>query len=240
MKHALSAFTVAFIGGVALAQSVPLSTYYRRSGGASLTGANSFNGTQTFPDGIVVSIRDGGSSIASTGTFTPTGNIVFGASNTYTIGTGYNGGAAAHIYTHSLTLDTVRNSSGQQIIGTLAGAGAGLQVRGDDSNGATAIGVTIDNRNALSTAGALIASFQNAGTTKATVDLNGSYTLVGNPTLQTCAAGIEGQLSRDVLSGVATGKRTKLCLCTSDGSSAYKWQNVVTGTLGTTTTCGTE
>lgn len=59
-------------------------------------------------------------------------------------------------------------------------------------------------------------------------------------TLSTCSATIEGGLEEDVLSGASTGKRTKLCLCTSDGSAAYKWQNVVTGTLGTTTTCGTE
>lgn len=61
-----------------------------------------------------------------------------------------------------------------------------------------------------------------------------------NSSLDTCTAGIEGEVSRDVLSGVATGKRTKICVCTSDGSSVYKWQNLATGTLGTTTTCGTE
>lgn len=58
--------------------------------------------------------------------------------------------------------------------------------------------------------------------------------------LATCSASLEWTIVSDVLSGVATGKRSKLCLCTSDGASAYKWQNVVTGTLGTTTTCGTE
>jgi hypothetical protein len=78
-------------------------------------------------------------------------------------------------------------------------------------------------------------------------DTNGTLSIVGlpflglgNPTLATCAVGIEGQISRDVASGIATGKRTKLCLCTSDGSSTYKWQNIATGTLGTTTACGTE
>jgi hypothetical protein len=59
-------------------------------------------------------------------------------------------------------------------------------------------------------------------------------------TLATCNSANEGMQSVDVLSGLATGKRTKLCFCTSSGASVYVWQNVVTGTLGTTTTCGTE
>lgn len=64
-----------------------------------------------------------------------------------------------------------------------------------------------------------------------------TYTL---KTLSTCSSALEGRLESDALSGVATGKRTKLCLCTSSGASVYVWQNLATGTLGTTTTCGTE
>lgn len=59
----------------------------------------------------------------------------------------------------------------------------------------------------------------------------------------TCNAGNHGLIIRDTLTGDASdGKRTKLCLCTSDGaaSPAYAWQNLATGTVGTTTTCGTE
>lgn len=35
------------------------------------------------------------------------------------------------------------------------------------------------------------------------------------------------------------GARTRACLCTSDGGApaAYAWQNMVTGTVGTSTTC---
>lgn len=72
------------------------------------------------------------------------------------------------------------------------------------------------------------------------LELNGQARLIENAALATCSESLEGTLSRDVLSGVATGKRTKLCLCTSSGASVYAWQNVATGTLGTTTTCGTE
>lgn len=61
-------------------------------------------------------------------------------------------------------------------------------------------------------------------------------------TLATCAAGLEWTIQADVASGVSTGKRSKLCLCTSNGagSPVYAWQNLATGTVGTTTTCGTE
>ncbi len=107
-------------------------------------------------------------------------------------------------------------------------------------DGSSAVSHEFDQNQAYTTAGALLMNGKNATVQKWSIDLNGSYHWVGNPTLQTCAAGIEGKVSRDVLSGVATGKRTKLCLCTSDGSSAYVWQNLATATLGTTTTCGTE
>lgn len=58
--------------------------------------------------------------------------------------------------------------------------------------------------------------------------------------LPTCAVAIEWAELPDVASGVATAKRSKMCLCTSNGSNTYAWQNMVTGTMGTTTTCGTE
>ncbi len=58
--------------------------------------------------------------------------------------------------------------------------------------------------------------------------------------LSTCTSAIEGQQQPDILSGAATGKYTKMCLCVSDGAGAYTWVNIVTGTIGTSTTCGTE
>lgn len=58
-------------------------------------------------------------------------------------------------------------------------------------------------------------------------------------TLETCAAGIEWQMRADAASGVSTGHRSRVCLCTSDGagSPAYAWENITSGTIGTTTTC---
>jgi hypothetical protein len=56
-------------------------------------------------------------------------------------------------------------------------------------------------------------------------------------TIGTCAAGVEGAMRLDVLSGVSTGAATRLCMCRSDGAATYTWINVVTGTNGTATTC---
>lgn len=71
----------------------------------------------------------------------------------------------------------------------------------------------------------------------------GSYLEITRTTLGTCNSTNESRLRTDVLSGgTSTAKTTKLCLCVSDGaaSPAYLWRNVITGTNGTTTTCGTE
>jgi hypothetical protein len=59
-------------------------------------------------------------------------------------------------------------------------------------------------------------------------------------TLDTCAAGLEGTVERDVLSGANTGHGTRLCLCRSTGANAYAWQNLAGTSLidiGTNTTC---
>lgn len=58
-------------------------------------------------------------------------------------------------------------------------------------------------------------------------------------TLPTCGASTEGMARVDGASGGTSGARTRLCLCTSDGAGtpAYAWQNVESGTVGTTTTC---
>lgn len=56
----------------------------------------------------------------------------------------------------------------------------------------------------------------------------------------TCAANQEGLVVRDNASGgTNSGHRTRICICTSDGaaSPAYAFQNMVTGTVGTTTSC---
>jgi hypothetical protein len=104
------------------------------------------------------------------------------------------------------------------------------------TNAASAIGTTINTANTFNIAGQQLLQVQNNSTVKFNVDKDGSFG-AAFATLQTCAAALEGLLSLDVASGVATAARTRLCLCTSNGSSVYAWQNVVSGTVGTTTTC---
>jgi hypothetical protein len=57
--------------------------------------------------------------------------------------------------------------------------------------------------------------------------------------LGTCTAALENTIKRDYASGGSTGDTTRLCLCVSDGAGtpAYAWQNLTTGTVGTSTTC---
>lgn len=58
-------------------------------------------------------------------------------------------------------------------------------------------------------------------------------------TVPTCAAGLEGAVVVDSASGVSTGHRTRICICVSDGAGtpARAWQNIASGTVGTTTAC---
>lgn len=113
-----------------------------------------------------------------------------------------------------------------------------MGITGMSSNGASAIGVNLSNFNALSTAGSKLVSVLNSSTEKAHIDRNGSI-WIASATLDTCAAGIEGKMSRDTASGGTTGNRTTMCLCTSNGAGtpSYAWQNMVTGTVGSTTGC---
>lgn len=75
-------------------------------------------------------------------------------------------------------------------------------------------------------------------TTALTVD-DAEGLKVTSKTLATCASGLEWTLAADAASGVSTGARSRMCMCTSDGagSPAYAWQNIVTANVGNTTTC---
>lgn len=85
------------------------------------------------------------------------------------------------------------------------------------------------------------ASYIQSSSAGVAVRINDAEGLVILPkALVTCTAALEWTEANDALSGVATGKRSKKCLCTSNGSSTYAWQNTTTGTIGTSTTCGTE
>lgn len=121
-------------------------------------------------------------------------------------------------------------------------ANDGTDYRGRAADGATAVSHKFGNTVALTTAGALIGGFYNDAsaltTLKFSIDKDGS-TQSAAATLQTCALGIEGKISRNAATGGTTGVRTSACMCTSDGAGtpAYAWMHLTTGTVGTTTTC---
>lgn len=144
--------------------------------------------------------------------------------------------AADSLAVHKAGTETVTgaktfNNSSNSFIGTSFGVnGQAGTVQGLSASGSSTV-IKAGNSSSfiyLSNGSYFYGIFQPAGFTPPAV------------ALATCAAGFEWTVAADTLSGIATGKRSKLCLCTSDGSSAYKWQNMVTATLGTATTCGTE
>lgn len=127
-------------------------------------------------------------------------------------------------------------------------AGTSALVRGAIADGATAVAVRVGSVNTLTTEGAQVVAFcadsPSACATKvAYIDKHGSIAIRTSPTLATCAAGLEGQITRQT--GGTSGTRTRLCCCTSDGAGtpAYAWKNITTvfaseaASIGTTTTC---
>ena len=175
-----SLFVTVLLAGYSFADD-PLALYARGRAFtsrslASTSGANTFTGSQTFPDGIIVSIQDGGNANKTTGTTQMSGNLMFSPAGTYDIGGGSFGTLDPNrIFTREITFSTARNQNNQVMIFSAAGAGIGLQIRGDETNGATAIGVTIDNRTSLTTAGSKICSFQNAAAEKAYISQSGDF-----------------------------------------------------------------
>lgn len=185
-------------------------------------------------------------------------SVTASAANVYQGNSPNSGANAAHVFKNNTSLsgvtrivefhnDTTAAAAESFVISTgafqSADPTAGAQVEGTANDGANRVGTTIgvipSNAANWTTDSTRLVRVLNNATVKWFIDEDGSHQ--GSfTTLKTCAAGFEGMLALDVLSGVATGKRTKLCLCSSDGASAYVWQNVATATLGTATTCGTE
>jgi len=106
-------------------------------------------------------------------------------------------GGSSNIW-NNVYLNQVRASSyydPANAYGMAIGAGAGNAVRvfGNDFDGATAVGVTLDNSQTLANAGARLVSIRNSGSEKAYFDKNGSLTVTPGATNLTVSAGSVAQ-----------------------------------------------
>jgi hypothetical protein len=138
------------------------------------------------------------------------------------------------------------NTAGSDALYTVAsgGSSAGDAATIYSVSGVTDWSVGVDNDDSdrfkacpnygLSTSAACLSS-DTSGNWSAGISISTGAVAVG-----TCNAAAEGQLIRSsATGGTGTTARTRVCLCTSDGaaSPAYAWQNVVTGTVGTSSAC---
>lgn len=120
------------------------------------------------------------------------------------------------------------------------GTTAPLVITGGDNDDGSAIGVRINTTNSLTTAGGQIATLENQSAVKAAISRRGAYQFVATDALDTCSETTVGTLARDGISGTDSfSDETHLCFCMGDGDSpvTYFWRNVITGVVGTTTTC---
>lgn len=153
-----SLFVACLLGGYALADD-PLSLYLSvgysgRSSSSTGGGASTQNGTQTFPDGIVVSIQDAGFAIRDTGDVKITGvldmtagtykgDFLPQANATYALG------SAAARWTNVYS-EVYRDSIGDVIMTKIGNAS--VQLNGKVADAANACGVSLGNGTALTNA----------------------------------------------------------------------------------------
>lgn len=224
-RHALYLFS--FISLVTLGSALGQSVISPTKGSAGVAGAT---GAGLAPDGGYNGALTVFGGLSTSGDLLPTNS-----------GTQHIGGNASNGWI-DIYIDQVRDRSGNTHFYFAPGYNGLISYLSDSSS---TVSMMVGNSTTLTSVGAKVLQLcadnpLTCASEVLSVDKDGAVLHKGNPTLRTCTAALEGLVSRDVLSGIATGKRTKLCLCTSDGSSVYKWQNMVTGTLGSTTVCGTE
>lgn len=215
----------AFLAALLLAAAAAAGGFGGSSGGTSGTGmtsgAQTFTGLKTFSDGVATS------TVSASGLFTSTvasGSVAFSLTS----------GAR-------LTFGSANRY--------ISDDGSNIVIKGSVMPSATVSWDFGDNARSWGSF-YLWAIVLNSGQIRdsnsiARISLSTGSIDLGNPiktsadTLATCASGTEGEISRDTSSGGTTGHRTRLCLCTSDGAGTpgYKWQNMGSASLGTTTTC---
>lgn len=155
-------------------------------------------------------------------------------------GVSFDGTLTSNAYTFTV------NGAGVNVLRTTgAASNAPLILIGSHSDGATAVGVALDNGSALSTAGAKIASFRNNGTEKAYVDKDGNivsgstgYIYAGTSLNSTTGLQINrgggsskptcDSSTRGTFWVVSNGAGVKdtVEVCAKDAGDAYDWRTI--------------
>ncbi len=152
------------------------------------------------------------------------GHLVPNAAGTLSIGTAMNTDRINHLYVQEVHLNTtIRQGAGDnQILRFDGGAGVGTTLVGQDANGATAVGVTLNNTNALTTTGARSALFQNGSVSKAAIDKDGAIqlNLPGGASQPAAAAGLRGTIW---YTAGGAGVADKIEICAKSALDAYSW-----------------
>ncbi len=157
------------------------------------------------------------------------GHIVPNAAGTLSIGTAMNTDRINGLYVQEIHLNsTIRQGAGDnQILRFDGGAGAGTTLVGQDANGATAVGIVLNNTNALSTTGARSCVFQNGSVSKAAIDKDGAIqlNLPGGASQPAAAAGLRGTIW---YTAGGAGVADKLEVCVKSAGDTYSWVPVAT------------
>lgn len=103
--------------------------------------------------------------------------------------------------------------------------------------------LSLDGAGDLTATGAVTGNFLNMTTGlnfNGTTMMNHTSLTLAKQGLDTCASGIEDTIEFDSSAGASSGHATRMCLCRSNGSGTYAWQNLAGTSLtdiGTSTTC---
>ncbi len=249
-----AAFCLSLLSGAAFAQPVPA---MQQSYVASLGGDIPSLEEMVLGQGMAQQLTSGAQTIRGAKTYSSTiTSTVASGSNAIVLATGarlkLGGGTTDYLTSNGTTTITAAGSfvgtgnvsSGANLFtgggdAAVSGIAAGLRVYGNLAGSSTGFALKVGNANAIGLTGT-IAGFYLDGfsTLKAQIWGDGSWRQGTSPTLQTCAAGTEGTLTRQA--GASTGTRTFFCICTSDGGGtpAYAWARMDNiASVGTATTC---
>lgn len=208
--------------------------------GGLTTGAQTIYGAKTFTADLTVNGDAGITGSAAAGTFSPTSSVA----------------PAAGLYLGQAGAPSI-SSSGVQVAQFNAGAGiaaqlnanygfycaggtsCGMQFAGpaqlktELADGASSIAFKANTTTTWSTSGAVLAEFQNNGTKKADIDINGNVILAASATASKGIKALSGG------TGTVTVLTGAICTC-ADTTSTAACRTSVSGTTLTLTGTGTD